>query len=226
MAAPTANRHPIWAKRLVWVLAPLPGLWMLWLLLTGGLGANPVEALSRLSGDWTLRLLLATLAVTPLRRLTGWSTLTALRRPLGLWAFGYASLHALVYLVLDQTLDAAAIQDDLIHRPYLALGLSAFLLLVPLAATSTRRLMSRLGSRWRQIHRLIYPAAILGVLHYLWQDKVDLVEPLAYAFLLGLLLALRLPWLGWFPRPQRRPRKELSPFLGRAPHNASPHGPD
>ncbi len=195
-ASPAAPSHLTWARRTLWVLAPLPALWMLGLTLSDELGANPVETLSRLSGDWTLRLLLVTLAVTPLRRLSGWSALLPLRRPLGLWAFAYGSLHVLIYLVLDQWLDAAAILDDVRHRPYLTAGMAGFLLLVPLAATSTRRMMLRLGPHWRQLHRLIYPAAILGVLHYAWQTKVDLLEPLVYAFLLGLLLALRLPRFG------------------------------
>lgn len=210
-ATPDAVPRLAWTRGALWVLAPLPALWMLGLILTDDLGANPVETLSRLSGDWTLRLLLATLAVTPLRRLTGWSALLPLRRPLGLWAFGYGCLHVLIYLGLDLGFDTSALLDDLRHRPYLMAGMGAFLLLVPLAATSTRRMMLRLGPRWRQLHRLIYPAAILGVLHYAWQTKVDLTEPLIYAFLLGLLFALRLPRFGVAAPAKTRPHKRPHP---------------
>ena len=150
--------------------------------------------LTHTTGDWGLRLLLLTLAVTPLRRLTGWGWLLRFRRMLGLFAFFYLSLHLVTYLWLDQFFDWAAILEDVAKRPYITAGFAAFLLLVPLALTSTRGMVRRLGWRWQTLHRLIYPAAALGVLHFFWLTKADLREPLVYASVLALLLALRWPW--------------------------------
>ncbi len=189
------DRVILWLKAAVFLVALSPGLWLFWLGWRDELGANPVEALSRGTGEWTLRLLLATLAVSPLRRLTGWTVLLRYRRMLGLFAFFYGCLHVLTYVVLDQWFDGAAMLDDIVKRPYLTAGMTAFLLLVPLATTSTRGMMLRLGRRWRALHRLIYPAAMLGVVHFLWQAKIDTTEALVYALLLALLLAMRLPWL-------------------------------
>jgi sulfoxide reductase heme-binding subunit YedZ len=155
------------------------------------LGPNPVEAVIHRSGDWALRLLLLTLAVTPLRRMTGWGWLQRFRRMLGLLAFAYASLHAAAYLVLDRGLVGDEIVTDLLKRPYIAFGATAFLLLVPLAATSTRAAMRRLGRHWQRLHRLVYVAAALAVLHFLWLVKVDNLEPLVYGVVLGVLLLAR-----------------------------------
>lgn len=161
---------------------------------TGGLGANPVEAITHTTGEWTLRLLLATLAITPLRHLTGWVSLTRLRRMVGLFAFFYLVLHFATYAVLDASLDLAYVVEDVADRLYITVGFAAFVMLVPLAATSTNAMVRRLGPlRWRRLHRLVYAAGVCGVLHYLWLVKADLREPLIYAGILTVLLAARLP---------------------------------
>ena len=161
---------------------------------TGRLGANPVEAITHTTGEWTLRLLLATLAITPLRHLTGWVWLTRLRRMIGLFAFFYLALHFTTYAVLDASLDLAYVVEDVADRLYITVGFAAFVMLVPLAATSTNAMVRRLGPlRWRRLHRLVYAAGICGVLHYLWLVKADLREPLVYAAILAILLAARLP---------------------------------
>jgi sulfoxide reductase heme-binding subunit YedZ len=156
------------------------------------LGANPVEKVQDTLGIWGLRLLLVTLAVTPLRVIGGWPRLQLFRRMLGLFAFFYVSLHFLWYLFVDQAFDWRQLAADVVKRPYITAGFTAFLLLVPLAATSTRRAMRRLGRRWQKLHRLAYVAAILGCVHYWWQVKADVREPLAYAAVLALLLGWRL----------------------------------
>ncbi len=191
--APRRPQAPAWLKPLVFLLGLLPLALLLWRGLTGGLGANPIEAVIRFNGDWALRLLLVTLAVTPLRQLTGWSWVMRVRRMIGLFAFFYAALHLLGYVVLDQFFDWGAIFADILKRPYITVGMTAFALLVPLAVTSTNAMMRRLGGRrWQQLHRLVYPAAILGVLHFYWLVKADVREPLLYAALLAVLLGYRL----------------------------------
>lgn len=162
------------------------------------LGANPIEAATHFSGTWALRFLLATLAVTPLRRLGGWHSLVAYRRMLGLTAFAYASLHFSIWAILDLGLEFGAIVEDVRERPFVTAGFSAFVLLIPLAVTSTRRWMRRLGRRWIWLHRMVYVAAALAVVHYLWLVKADLREPLVYAAVLGVLLGARLPGLRRF----------------------------
>jgi sulfoxide reductase heme-binding subunit YedZ len=160
----------------------------------GGLGANPVEALLHRTGDWALRFLLLTLAVTPLRRLAGLPWLGSFRRPLGLIAFGYALLHGLAYAVLDRGLIFQEIAADVLERPYVTAGALALLLMVPLAVTSTRAMMRRLGGRrWQRLHRLVYAVGILAVLHFLWSSKLDRPEPVIYAAVLSVLLLARLP---------------------------------
>ncbi|MHB1052187.1 MAG: protein-methionine-sulfoxide reductase heme-binding subunit MsrQ [Thiobacillus sp.] len=161
---------------------------------SGGLGANPIEFITRSTGTWTLVGLMVTLSVTPLRRLSGWAGLIRYRRMLGLFTFFYVCLHFVTYIWLDQFFDPAAIVKDIIKRPFITVGFSAFVLLIPLAATSTRAMIRRLGRRWQQLHRLVYAIAILGVVHYLWLVKKDLTEPLIYGAVLTLLLLMRLPW--------------------------------
>ena len=182
---------------------------------TGGLGANPVEAITHTTGEWTLRLLLATLAVTPLRHLTGWMWLTRLRRMVGLFAFFYLMLHFATYAVLDASLDLAYIVEDVAARLYITAGFAAFVMLVPLAATSTNAMVRRLGPvRWRRLHRLVYAAALGGVLHFLWLVRADLLEPLIHAGILAALLAARLPpAVQWMQarRSQRAARRAASP---------------
>jgi sulfoxide reductase heme-binding subunit YedZ len=162
--------------------------------LNGTLGADPVARLTHQTGLWALRLLLATLAMTPLRMLTGSAMPIRFRRMLGLFAFFYAALHVNVYLILDLRGDWAQILTDIVKRPYITVGATALLLLIPLAITSTRGMMRRLGRHWGQLHRLVYAAAILACLHFLWLVKADKREPLIYLATLIGLLAFRLPW--------------------------------
>jgi methionine sulfoxide reductase heme-binding subunit len=157
-----------------------------------GLGANPIDELMDRLGEWGLRLLIATLAVTPLAVTLRKPWLMGLRRMLGLFAFTYLGLHFLTWLVLDQWFDLGSIGADLAERPYITVGFTAFALLVPLAVTSTAGWMRRLGPRWHRLHRLVYPAAILGVTHFWWQVKADWREPLVYALVLAGLLGWRL----------------------------------
>ncbi len=179
-------------KALVFLLCLLPGARLFWLAASDGLGADPIEALLHGSGDWALRFLLLTLAMTPLRRLTSQGFWLRYRRMLGLYAFFYASMHFLIWLVLDQALRWDGIVEDLVERPYITVGFTALSLLVPLALTSTQAMMRRLGRRWKALHRLAYVAAGLGIVHYLWLVKADLREPLLYAALFAALMALRL----------------------------------
>lgn len=180
------------------------------------LGANPIEALTRGLGDWALRLLLITLAVTPLRRLSGWAWLLKLRRMLGLFAFFYASLHLIAYLWLDQFFDWAEIGRDILKRPFITVGMATFLLLAPLAATSTKAMIRRLGGqRWQRLHRLIYPAALLAVLHFTWMVKVDVREPALYGVILAVLLGLRAWWRIDDWRRPLVPRRRIIPIQVR-----------
>jgi len=165
-----------------------------------GLGANPIEALLHELGRWGLKFLLLTLTVTPLRRWTGWNWLIRFRRMLGLFAFFYILLHFVVYAVLDQGLDMAAIIEDVLKRPYITLGMAGLLMLVPLAVTSTKGMMRRLGKRWQKLHRLVYVIAIAGVWHFYWQVKLDTLDPTVYALVLAVLLGIRV----YFARTSRR----------------------
>ncbi len=161
---------------------------------SGGLGANPIEFITRSTGTWTLVGLLLTLSITPLRRLSGRAELIRYRRMLGLFSFFYACLHFVTYIWLDQFFELTAIAKDIVKRPFITVGFTAFVLLIPLAATSTHAMMRRLGRRWQQLHRLIYPIALLAVVHYLWLVKKDLTTPLVYGAVALVLLALRLRW--------------------------------
>jgi sulfoxide reductase heme-binding subunit YedZ len=192
-----------YAKPVVFLLCLLPAAWLalgVFALASGdaasaagaALGANPVEKVQDTLGIWGLRLLLVTLAVTPLRVLGGWPKLQLFRRMLGLFAYFYVSLHFAWYLFVDQDLALAQLAADVVERPYITAGFSALFLLTPLAATSTRRAMRRLGRRWQRLHRLVYPAAILACVHFWWQVKADIREPLAYAAILAALLGWRL----------------------------------
>ena len=183
-------------------LAPLSAL--VYQGFTDALGANPVEAITHGTGEWTLRLLLVTLAITPLRLLTGRVWLVRLRRMVGLFAFFYLMLHFTTYAVLDASLDLAYVIEDVADRLYITAGFTAFVMLVPLAATSTNAMVRRLGPvRWRRLHRLVYAAGICGVLHYLWLVKADLREPLVYTAILAVLLAARLPVVANRLKPRR-----------------------
>ncbi|MCW8829437.1 MAG: protein-methionine-sulfoxide reductase heme-binding subunit MsrQ [Gammaproteobacteria bacterium] len=188
-------------KPLVFTLALAPLAWLVYAALTGHLGVNPIETVTRSLGDWALRFLLLTLAVTPLRKLTGWRWPMRFRRMLGLYAFLYTTLHLAGYIVLDQFFYWPGIWEDILKRPYITVGMVSFLMLIPLAVTSTSGMMRRLGKNWQRLHRLVYPIAIGGVLHYYMLVKADTREPLIYATILLVLLLLRLPS---FQRPPRR----------------------
>lgn len=179
-------------KAVLFAVCCLPLAQLGWLGWTDQLGANPIELITRHLGTWTLNFLLVTLAVTPLRHVTGWHWLIRLRRLFGLYAFFYATLHFLTYLWLDQFFDWAAIARDIARRPFITAGFTAFVLLVPLAATSNAAMVRRLGGRrWTRLHRTIYAIAILAVAHYWWLVKKDVTLPLLYAVLLGALLGFR-----------------------------------
>ena len=168
----------------LFLLCLLPLGRLVWLGANDGLGANPIEFITRSTGTWTLNFLLITLTVTPARRLLKWPALQHYRRMLGLFVFFYAVLHFLTYVWLDQFFDWQSIVKDVIKRPFITAGFSAFVLLLPLAATSTRVMIRRLGRHWQQLHRLIYAIAAIGVVHYLWLVKKDLTLPLIYAAIL------------------------------------------
>ncbi|WP_024304258.1 sulfite oxidase heme-binding subunit YedZ [Pseudogulbenkiania sp. MAI-1] len=181
------------AKALVFVACLLPLMRTAWIVASGE-AVNPIEFITRSTGTWTLVWLLATLTVTPLRRLTGWNVLQRFRRLLGLFAFFYATLHFTTYLWLDQFFDWHAIAKDIAKRPFITVGFAALVLMTPLAITSTDGWLRRLKRNWGRLHRLVYPVAILGVTHYWWLVKKDIRQPLIYAAVLVLLLGLRLYW--------------------------------
>jgi sulfoxide reductase heme-binding subunit YedZ len=177
----------------------------------GGLGANPVEFVTRSTGTWTLVFLCITLAVTPARRLTGWNWLQRLRRMLGLFAFFYGVLHFTTYFWLDQWFDLAAIVKDIVKRPFITVGFAAFLLMIPLALTSTDAMVRRLGRRWGKLHRLVYAVAIAAILHYAWHKagKNDYSQVAWYAATVTLLLAWRV--FDWTRRKRAAARPGLAP---------------
>ena len=180
-----------WLKPAVFLLCLLPLAWLGFALLTDRLGANPIEALTRDTGEWTLRLLLITLCMTPLRRFMGWRWPLRLRRMLGLFAFFYACVHLSTYVWLDQFFAWGEIWRDIVKRPFITVGMLAFVLLVPLAATSNRFMLKRLGRNWVRLHRLAYVIPALGVVHFWWLVKADVRTPLIYALLFLLLMLLR-----------------------------------
>ncbi len=181
------------AKPALFLLCLAPALWLAAGAWRGSLGVNPIEKVTLETGQWTLRLLAATLAVTPLRRLAGWPELIRFRRMLGLFAFFYACLHALTYVWLDQFFDWAEIARDIVKRPFITAGALSFAAMVPLAVTSTRRWIARLGGRrWQRLHRLVYFAAAAGVMHFWWKVKSDIREPALYALVFAVLLLARL----------------------------------
>jgi sulfoxide reductase heme-binding subunit YedZ len=177
----------------VFVLALVPLARIVAQVLGGGLGGNPIEEMLHRTGWWTLAFIMLTLAVTPVRRLTGIGWLVKLRRMLGLYAFFYATVHFAVYVGIDQFFAWEYILEDIGERPYITVGFTALLILVPLAATSTKRMIKRLGGRrWNRLHRLVYVAAALGVLHFLWLVKADIREPVIFGAVLATLLGYRL----------------------------------
>ena len=174
--------------------------------LTGSLSANPVEDILDRFGNWALRFIMITLAVTPLRRLSGWNWLSRFRRMLGLFTFFYAAMHFLTWLVLDRELRLADISEDLIERPFITLGFTAVVWLTALALTSFMAVRRRMGRNWQTLHYSVYAIAVLGVWHYWWQVKKDVSEPIVYAAILTVLLGIRL--LSYFRR--RKTRRQTS----------------
>ena len=199
--------HPA-AKPLLFGVALVPLAWLVWAAANDALGANPAEALMRGTGDWTLRALCLTLAITPLRQLTGWHALLRLRRMLGLFTFFYGLLHFTAFAWLDMGLDAAAIVADLPKRPFILVGTAALLLMLPLAATSFNGAIKALGAaRWQALHRSVYAVAVLAVLHFFWMraGKNDFAEVAVYAAIVATLLGWR-AWRRFGVAPRTRPR--------------------
>lgn len=197
-----------WLKPVLFVLSLVPFARLIVLGFQDALGANPIEFITHSTGFWTLTFLCITLTVTPLRRLSGWQVLIRLRRMLGLFAFFYAVLHFTTYIWFDQWFSLEEIIKDIWKRPFITVGFAAFVLLLPLAITSTNRMMRRLGRRWAQLHRLVYVIVVLGVVHFWWlkQDKNDLSEPWLFTGIVAALLlfrALQPVWRRAFP--PRRP---------------------
>ena len=190
-------RQLLWAKWMVFALSLLPLLRLIALGVQDRLTANPIEFITRATGDWTLYFLCLTLTVTPLRRFTGINELIRFRRMLGLFTFFYASLHFLTFIWFDHFFDLAEMMRDVLKRPFIAMGFSAFVLLVPLALTSNDLMLRKLGRLWSVLHRLIYPVAILALLHFWWMraGKNNFAEPLVTGAVVAVLLALRLIWL-------------------------------
>lgn len=182
------------AKALLFFLALVPAALLIRGMVTGTLGVNPAETIQLETGRWALKFLLLSLAVTPLRRITGWNIVIQYRRMLGLFAFFYATLHLLSYWSFDLAFAIRDFAADVVKRPFIALGFAAFVLLVPLAITSTKGSIRRLGRRWTSLHRLVYVSAILAVLHFIWKVKVLTGDPVWYAGALALLLGFRLVW--------------------------------
>jgi sulfoxide reductase heme-binding subunit YedZ len=181
-------------KILLFVAALLPAAYLTRGLLQGTLGANPAEALQLGTGIWALRFLVITLAVTPIRRLTKWNGAIQFRRMLGLFAFFYAFLHLLTYVVLDRYFDFAGVWEDIAKRPFITAGMVAFVAMLPLAITSTKGWIRRLGRRWQVLHRLIYVSALAAAVHYLWKVKVMWGSPVYYAAIIVILLLFRVAW--------------------------------
>jgi sulfoxide reductase heme-binding subunit YedZ len=202
-------RDRTWAIRAaIWVLALAPAGLIIVDYLRDQLGANPIEEVMHRLGWWALVLLLISLAITPLRRITGWNRIVRYRRLVGLFAFAYATAHLLAYVVLDQWFAWGYIAEDIAERPFILAGFSAWLLLLPLALTSTTGWIRRLGRRWGTLHRLAYVAAALGTLHFFWRVKADTREPIVFVLLLAMLLLLRTPPVNRRLADRRRRRAE------------------
>ena len=197
-------------KAPVFVAALGPCLWLTWATATDNLGANPIDEITDATGTWTLRFLVLTLLVTPVRRWTGWNGAIRFRRMLGLFACFYGTLHFFTYIWLDQFFALDEIVKDIVKRPFITIGFSAFVLMLPLAFTSTSGWIRRLGGRrWQALHRLVYASAALGVVHYWWLVKADIARPLRYAVIVGILLAARVWWASRRRRaPMMSPRRQ------------------
>ena len=198
-------------KVVIFLAALVPLGRLAWKAFHDGLGANPVEVITHSTGDWTLILILTTLSITPLRKLTKQYWLIGVRRMIGLFAFFYGCLHFTTYIWLDKSFDVHEMIKDVYKRPFITAGFTAFVLMIPLALTSTKGWIRRLGKNWQRLHRLIYVTGIAAVIHYIWLVKADLRKPLQYAFVLGVLLLYRVVvWIAEARRkitpPARNPR--------------------
>ena len=181
-------------KPLVFLLALVPLAWLVFVVFTGRTSANPAEDIQLATGIWALRFLLLTLAITPIRRLTGWNAVIRYRRMSGLFAFFYASVHLLSYVAFDRLFAFGEVLGDIAERPFITAGMTAYALMVPLAITSTRGWIRRLGRRWQLLHRLVYLSGVAACLHFVWKVKVVIGEPVYYAAVLILLLGFRVLW--------------------------------
>lgn len=179
-------------KPAVFIAALGPLAWLVYNAWLGELGANPIETITNTTGIWTLRFIVITIAITPVRWLTKWNLIINFRRMLGLFAFFYGSIHFMIYFVLDRSLMFDGLWEDIVKRPYITMGFTGFVLMIPLALTSTKGWIRRLGGqRWNLLHKLVYFTAILGVIHYWWKVKLDVTDPMVYAAMVGVLLGAR-----------------------------------
>jgi sulfoxide reductase heme-binding subunit YedZ len=190
-------------KILIFLSALVPMERLAWKAFHDGLGANPVEVITHSTGDWTLILILTTLSITPLRKLTKQYWLIGVRRMIGLFAFFYGCLHFTTYIWLDKSFDVHEMIKDVYKRPFITAGFTAFVLMIPLALTSTKGWIRRLGKNWQRLHRLIYVTGIAAVIHYIWLVKADLRKPLQYAFVLSVLLLYRV--VIWISEARKKP---------------------
>jgi sulfoxide reductase heme-binding subunit YedZ len=205
---------PKYLKPFVFLACLIPLGRLGWKALNAGLGANPIQVITWSTGTWTLVFLMVTLAITPIRKLTKQYWLIQFRRMFGLFAFFYVCLHFLTYIWLDQFFDLQSITKDIAKRPFITVGFTAFILLIPLALTSTQASIRRLGKRWTRIHRLIYVTAVLGVIHYIWLVKKDIRKPVIYAAILSVLLGYRIVIWAW-ARMSTSSRPETAPVGNR-----------
>ncbi|SNT04796.1 sulfoxide reductase heme-binding subunit YedZ [Noviherbaspirillum humi] len=209
MFNPTARQLQLF-KVIVFIAALIPLGRLVLFGFTDRLGANPIEFITRSTGDWTLYFIAITLAVTPLRRLSGWNWVLRLRRMIGLFAFFYATLHFMTFLWFDHFFDLAEMWKDVLKRPFITVGFTAFVLLIPLAATSTNGMLRRLGGkRWQALHRLVYLIAGLGILHFWWMKagKNDFAQPILLGSIIGVLLLLRVYWKVTQPKGRKVPAR-------------------
>ena len=181
----------VYAKPVVHLLCLVPFSALLWAAFNDGPGANPVEKLTHETGEWTLRLLLITLSISPLRQWTGQAAFVRFRRMLGLYTFFYGCCHFFFFFIADHSLDLAGMIEDIVERPYITLGFSALMLMLPLAITSNQAMIRRLGKKWKTLHQLVYLVISLGILHFVWLVKADYLEPTIYAIIALILLAHR-----------------------------------
>jgi sulfoxide reductase heme-binding subunit YedZ len=186
-----------YTKPILFVVCLVPLVSLIWRGFYGDLGANPIETITRYTGDWTLRFLLITLSISPLRQWFGLSALLRFRRMFGLYVFFYACCHFSIWFIFDHAFDFADMIEDIVKRPYITVGFSALMLLIPLAATSNNAMVKRLGRRWKKLHRLTYLIVLLGVLHFLWLVKADYLEPGIYALIAAVLLLQRINFKKW-----------------------------